>query len=72
MQELIDILIQFSGWLLVLILYIILGIIMGNRMSRLFGQSDDLRWLSLGIVLALFVAYPATFYLYYAMQAAPK
>lgn len=71
MQELLDIVIQSSGWFLMLILYIFLGIIIGNRMALLWGSKDDLRWIGVGIVLSLFVAYPATFYLFYAMKSAP-
>lgn len=71
MDQLMDIVIQSSGWFFVLILYVFLGIIMGNKMSKLWGNSDDLRWVTMGITLSVFVAYPATFYLFYAMKASP-
>lgn len=71
MQELIDILLHFSGWLFVLILYTFLGVIMGTRLAKLWGYNDDLRWISIGIGIAWFAAFPATYYLFYASQNTP-
>ena len=66
-----ELIIEFSGWFLIMLIYFIAGILLGNRMAHLWGFKDDLRWVAFGIVLSIFVAYPATFYIYYTVRDVP-
>lgn len=62
--EIIDVVFSIGIWSVVFVFYFVFGALFGSWLSRRNGRrdSDNLRWIVLGITIFTFGAFPVTFY----------